>query len=415
MTTPKIEPPETALSVIRGLHAAGHEAWLVGGCVRDGFLERAVGDWDITTSAQPEAVMSAFERTVPTGLQHGTVTVVVEGEPVEVTTYRVEGGYTDGRRPDEIAFTSNLEEDLQRRDFTVNAMAWDPIRDVVVDPFHGQADLKAGCIRAVGRALDRLTEDGLRSMRAVRFASVLGFSIEPETWAAIPQTMGTFAKVSVERIQVELTKILVGPHPRRGLRLLSESGLLEAFLPALVAAPGHQAAFDAVGEVGPQLPQRLAIMLSPLGREASAALEHLRYSNAVRRRVQHLLSWQSLDWRASEPVSVRRAVSALVSVAGDVEVVDEALAVHRALPYPGAGVVEAFASRVDAVGAREGPHRTRDLALDGKSVMTRLSIPPSRKLGLILDALLLRAWADPSLNTPEGLGAILTEVAREIE
>lgn len=414
-----LTPPAGVLTVIRTLHAAEHEAWLVGGCVRDGLIGRPVGDWDITTSATPEQVIEVFERTIPTGLQHGTVTVVMEGEPIEVTTYRVEGGYTDGRRPDEISFTTHLEEDLQRRDFTVNAMAWDPIGDTLVDPYDGQGDLKRRRIRAVGRALDRLTEDGLRAMRAVRFASVLDFEIDPEAWAAIGDTLPTFSKISIERVQIELAKILKGAHPTRGLRLLRDSGLLGVFLPALAEAPEADAIFAALDEAPHDPTLRLALMLWPLApggavEQATSAVDALRFSNAARRRVGHLLRWRGLDWQITEPAEIRQAVSGLVASAGDVAVVDEALALHRLAPTPGAAVVDAFAAQVDATEARQGPHQIRELAIDGKAVMAHLGIPPSRALGQILERLLSRVWADPTLNTPEGLRAALPEVAAAV-
>ena len=158
--------------------SAGYEAYLVGGAVRDVLLGRELHDWDITTNATPEQVSDCFERVIPTGVQHGTVTVLINREPFEVTTYRVDGDYyTDGRRPDGVQFTPNLEEDLARRDFTINAMAWCPETDRLVDPFDGQRDLGLKLVRAVGEAHARLSEDGLRAMRAVRFAAVLGFRI----------------------------------------------------------------------------------------------------------------------------------------------------------------------------------------------------------------------------------------------
>lgn len=201
------------------LRQAGYAAHPVGGCVRDLLLGRTPGDYDLCTSARPEQVMALFERTIPTGIQHGTVTVLTGDGPVEVTTFRREGGYADGRHPDGVAFDVGLTEDLARRDFTINAMALGPAGEVI-DPFDGQADLKAGLIRCVGEPDRRFAEDALRMLRAVRFAAQLGFAIAPETEEAIRRNAGRMARVSGERIKAELEKILLSPHPERAGELL---------------------------------------------------------------------------------------------------------------------------------------------------------------------------------------------------
>lgn len=201
------------------LRQAGYAAHPVGGCVRDLLLGRTPGDYDLCTSARPEQVMALFERTIPTGIQHGTVTVLTGDGPVEVTTFRREGGYADGRHPDGVAFDVGLTQDLARRDFTINAMALGPAGEVI-DPFDGQADLKAGLIRCVGEPDRRFAEDALRMLRAVRFAAQLGFAIAPETEEAIRRNAGRMARVSGERIKAELEKILLSPHPERAGELL---------------------------------------------------------------------------------------------------------------------------------------------------------------------------------------------------
>ena len=178
--------PETVREILRKLETAGHQAYAVGGCVRDSILGKEPDDWDITTDARPEEVKDLFPRTVDTGLQHGTVTVLMGGEGYEVTTYRIDGAYTDGRHPDSIRFTPSLEEDLKRRDFTINAMAVSE-RGELVDLFGGQEDLRQGCIRCVGDARERFREDALRMLRAVRFAAQLNFAIEAESFAAIAE------------------------------------------------------------------------------------------------------------------------------------------------------------------------------------------------------------------------------------
>lgn len=201
------------------LRQAGYAAHPVGGCVRDLLLSRTPGDYDLCTSARPEQVMALFERTIPTGIQHGTVTVLTGDGPVEVTTFRREGGYADGRHPDGVAFDVGLTQDLARRDFTINAMALGPEGEVV-DPFDGRDDLNAGIIRCVGEPDRRFAEDALRMLRAVRFAAQLGFVIEPETEKAIQRNAGRMSQVSGERIKAEMEKMLLSPHPERAGDLL---------------------------------------------------------------------------------------------------------------------------------------------------------------------------------------------------
>lgn len=205
--------PVHVVRCLERLWDSGFQAYPVGGCVRDTLLGRVPGDWDVAASSRPEETMALFEKTVPTGLAHGTVTVVLEGGKVEVTTFRREGGYADGRHPDRVVFDVSLEDDLARRDFTVNAMAFGR-RGEVIDPFGGRADLERGLLRAVGEPESRFGEDALRILRAARFAAQLGFEIEPATAAAMETRKEGLAKVSAERITAELEKTLLSPHPR---------------------------------------------------------------------------------------------------------------------------------------------------------------------------------------------------------
>lgn len=221
--------PEKVEFIINKLETAGFEAYAVGGCVRDSILGRKPDDWDITTSAKPEQVKALFRRTVDTGLQHGTVTVMIDKEGFEVTTYRVDGEYEDGRHPKEVTFTASLEEDLKRRDFTINAMAYNTSSGLV-DMFGGLEDIKKKIIRCVGNPLERFTEDALRIMRAVRFSAQLGFEIEKETKAALSVIAPNLKNVSAERIETELVKLLVSPHPDY-LRTAWETGITKEFLP----------------------------------------------------------------------------------------------------------------------------------------------------------------------------------------
>ena len=225
----KIQLPEKVNRIITTLQKHGFEAYAVGGCVRDSFLGRVPGDWDITTSAAPEETKSLFARTFDTGIEHGTITVLLNGEGFEVTTYRIDGKYEDNRHPSKVQFTRSLSEDLLRRDFTINAMAYNE-QDGLVDLFHGMEDLKKGVIRCVGNAEARFSEDALRILRAIRFSAQLGFEIEKETRQAIRKLAPNLSYISAERIQTELVKLLVSDHPEKILDAY-ELGITKVILP----------------------------------------------------------------------------------------------------------------------------------------------------------------------------------------
>jgi tRNA nucleotidyltransferase (CCA-adding enzyme) len=225
----KILMPEKVKYIIEMLQQHGFEAYAVGGCVRDMLLGREPEDWDITTSATPEEVKKIFRRTVDTGIQHGTVTILLDKDHYEVTTYRLDGAYEDNRHPKEVTFTASLTEDLKRRDFTINAMAFNE-QEGIIDLFHGMEDLNDGFIRCVGSPEERFDEDALRILRAVRFSAQLNFRIEENTLKAVKEKVELLKNISAERIRVELTKLLISNHPDR-LRVLYESGITRIILP----------------------------------------------------------------------------------------------------------------------------------------------------------------------------------------
>ena len=228
--------PESVQEVLRSLQDRGYEAWCVGGAVRDRLLGREPGDWDVTTSALPEETMAVFgDRAIPTGIKHGTITVRTDRGPVETTTFRVDGDYRDHRRPEEVTFTRSLEEDLKRRDFTVNAMALG-LTGELRDPFGGQADLKAGILRCVGEPDRRFQEDALRILRGLRFAATLGFTLEPETRAAIRRNRELLGEIAAERIWAEVSRLLCGPHAAAVLRDYPE--VFGVFWPELLPMVG---------------------------------------------------------------------------------------------------------------------------------------------------------------------------------
>lgn len=336
-----LEIPKNAETILHILENAGYEAYVVGGCVRDSILGRNPDDWDITTSAKPEQVKALFHRTVDTGLQHGTVTVLMEKESYEVTTYRVDGEYEDGRHPKEVTFTASLEEDLKRRDFTINAMAYNPSRGLV-DLFGGMEDIDKKIIRCVGDPLERFTEDALRIMRAVRFSAQLGFTIEEETRKALKVLAPNLKHVSAERIQVELVKLLTSPHPDY-LRVAYEAGITAEFLPEFDACmetpqntPHH---CYTVGEhilhslcyVRSDRVLRITMLLHDIGKPvvrktdengrdhfkthgsagekmAGQILRRLKFDNDTIRKVTRLVKWHD-DRPEGTLKSVRRAVN----------------------------------------------------------------------------------------------------------
>ncbi|MDF2804532.1 MAG: hypothetical protein K0S61_4437 [Anaerocolumna sp.] len=225
----KIQLPQNVDYIINELGNNGYEAFAVGGCVRDSILEREPEDWDITTKATPLEVKNIFRRTIDTGIQHGTVTVMLDKDGYEVTTYRVDGEYEDSRHPKEVSFTSDLIEDLKRRDFTINAMAYNKDKGLV-DAFDGLSDIKEGIIRCVGSAAERFEEDALRILRAVRFSAQLGFTIESETLEAVKKKVNNLKNISAERIRVELNKLLLSPHPEK-LIVAYETGITKVIFP----------------------------------------------------------------------------------------------------------------------------------------------------------------------------------------
>lgn len=239
MKTPRTAAYREAVQIVRTLREAGHDAYLVGGCVRDLLRGLAPKDYDVATSATPDVVQRLFPRTVPVGAQFGVI-LVLQGEATyEVATFRTDEGYQDGRHPERVVF-STAEHDAKRRDFTVNGVFWDPVAKRILDYVGGQADLRRKLIRAIGDPVQRFTEDKLRVLRAVRFAAVLGFAVEPKTWAAVKAHAEQINAVSFERIRDELVKLFTGPKPARSLDLLDESGLLALLLPEVAATKGVQ-------------------------------------------------------------------------------------------------------------------------------------------------------------------------------
>ncbi|MBD8497589.1 CCA tRNA nucleotidyltransferase [Paenibacillus sp. CAU 1523] len=351
------ELADGAREIIRAIEQQGHQAYMVGGCVRDTILDRPIHDIDIATSAAPEQVCEWFERVIPTGLQHGTVTVVTKRGTYEVTTFRREGGYVDNRRPASVEFITDVTEDLRRRDFTMNAMAVDA-DGMLLDPFDGQVDLQAHRVRTVGHAEERFSEDALRMLRALRFASVLQMRIAKGTWRALVKLRAGLAPVAMERVREELWKLTAGPDPARGWAFVVRSGILAyAKEPLLFLAhpwsARWQSALAVLGQVEtPELRfALLALVHGASAEEAQAVCLALRLSGAQQDGILPVLRAHAQLAAAAQAASAAAAAQGAAS-AGEA-------ALRRAfaqavLAYGETAVRGALACRQAMLGASEG-------------------------------------------------------------
>ena len=431
-----------AAQVLERLEAAGYEGYLVGGCVRDLLLGRIPADWDMTTSARPEDVLALFEGfALPTGLQHGTVTVRLDGASFEVTTYRVDGTYGDHRHPDSVSFTGDLSEDLRRRDFTVNAMAMDR-RGHVVDPLGGQADLRRGVIRAVGDPTRRFSEDALRILRAVRFSAALGFPVEAETDRAVHAMAGQLRAVAAERIRTELLKLICGADAARVL--LAYPDVIGVFLPEILPAVGcdqknYHHCYDvwehtarALGAVKAESVLRMTMLLHDLGKPgcmtldeagvghfkghaaascalAAIALRRLRFDNASAERILTLVKWHDVT---IEPT--RRAVRRLMNKLG-AEAAAQLLQVKRADNLAQAPAYRGRQQEIDVLEgllqeliAEDACFSLKQLAVNGRDLLALGCA--GREVGQALDFLLREVLEE---RLPNEKAALLAALDRE--
>jgi tRNA nucleotidyltransferase/poly(A) polymerase len=433
-----IRPPRELFEFARVLGDAGKACYLVGGALRDYLLGREVSDFDVATDARPEEIMRAYKRVVPTGIRHGTVTVLFEGLEIEVTTFRTESSYSDGRHPDRIEFASTIEEDLSRRDFTVNAMAFDLSSRTLLDPHGGRRDLGRRLVRAVGDPLERFSEDGLRPLRAIRIASQLDFDIDAATLAAIRPSIGRFRAVSAERVRDELQKILLSPVPSRGLRALETTGLLAEISSELASCRGVEQrgmhVFDVldhlyatVDAAAPELVLRLAALLHDIGkpeakverpgepptfhrheefsgRDAEAFMKRLRFPNAVAEEVAHLVRSHMFSYDETWSDAAVRRFLARVGLGS----LDRLFALRIA---DGTGIIgrpvdprslDALRDRIAGVLAAREAFGLSDLAIKGGDLAS-IGVPPGPKMGAMLKELLETVIDDPELNDRERL------------
>lgn len=394
--------PSHVQTALTQLKQHDHTAYIVGGSLRDLMLGKQPHDWDITTSARPAQTLAAFADfpTIPTGLQHGTVTVLIDRIPIEITTYRVDGTYTDARRPDSVTFTDLLDEDLARRDFTVNAMAYDPMQDRLVDLYGGRDDLQAGILRAVGEPQRRFAEDALRILRGFRFAAQLDFAIEPRTLAAMHDCAAGLDKISAERILAELSRLLTAPAAAMGLIGMVNTAVLRRVLPRAAAAQVYTAqdietAMDALPR---ELSVRLAWLFWGMPREdIRADLNALKPPTKLREDVLRLTECPDPPQDTSDAAARR-----LVRRYG--ELTDAILSLW-AVAGNDITALQAAADRVRA----EGFCRTvADLPVSGNDLAAEAGIPRGRALGETLHALLEHVTDHPEDTTRERL----LEIAR---
>ena len=440
MSNTAIEIPSYARSVVDKLERFGFEAYVVGGCVRDSLLGLTPKDWDVCTNATPQEVLRVFRNqpVIKTGLKHGTVTVMVNREPVEVTTFRIDGEYSDNRHPDRVIFVSRVEEDLARRDFTINAMAYNPGRGLV-DAFGGQEDLAAGLIRCVGEPDDRFNEDGLRIMRALRFAARYDFGIESETAFSIRRNRHLLENVSVERIYKELKGILVG----KGVlsMLLAFPDVMSVIIPELAPGIGFEQhtpyhRYDvwthtahAVQAAPADETLRLAMLLHDVAKPACftrgedgighfyghpdkgadmarAILNRLKSDNATLNRVVTLVKEHDNTFPTTR-AGMRRFVGRL----GE-DVVEQLFAVKRAdhaaqsdfMQKEKAAVLREAALLIDELMAEEHAFTIKDLHINGRTLMD-MGVPAGPEVGRILKTLLDEVQEDTLPNTPQALEA----------
>lgn len=437
----EIHIPTGARKIIARLEQHGYEAYIVGGCVRDSLMGKRPSDWDICTSARAEEMMALFEdkRVIPTGIQHGTLTILAEDGAYEVTTFRIDGEYLDHRHPKSVAFTRELAEDLSRRDFTINAMAWHPERGLI-DLFGGVEDLRDRLVRAVGDPVQRFNEDGLRMLRMVRFATVLDFDYDPATYDAVRKQGHLLQYISKERIQVELNKILLAAHPARGLEDLYTLGMYPYIIPMMCHTVGFaqrgghhfldvfEHSLLAVGVIAPELVLRLTMLLHDIGKPfvwdsseslsydrfddhaavsaklAGKILRDLKYDNATRKDVVELIAHHN-DILLPDPVNVRRSLARLGEAQTrrlvQVKVAD--LIAHD-LAGEWEKILALFAEIsdvIDEVVARGDCTSVKALAIGGQDMMA-LGLS-GRAIGQMLNAALELVLEKPEMNTRETL------------
>ena len=465
MITKKIKLDSTLIEFGKVFLQAGYKAYLVGGAVRDMLMKVPAHDWDVATNATPQDVIKLFKFVVPTGIEHGTVTVHYKGNEIEVTTFRTEAGYSDGRHPDSINYAATIEEDLARRDFTMNAIAASLEDGIITDPYGGQDDIKNKLIRTVGAAHERFMEDGLRPVRALRFASKLGFSIEKNTYSEIfkKEIQAKAASISIERFRDEFEKIMSSPKPSVGLKLLEESGLLDIFIPEFKICRGciqsdyrafHK--FDVLdhlfyacdGAPADKLNVRLAALFHDIGKPAAKKILHetvldgekndgskkeietitfynheafgekitqklmtrLKFSNDMISNVCHLVKEHMFHYESNwSEAAVRRFIIRVkpecMEDLYDLRLADMYGMYNEKVDVRYSESVKLLLelkARVEKELSKKTALSLKSLAVNGRDLM-QLGIPAGKELGRILNELLECVIEDPAMNNKERL------------
>ncbi len=430
---------------------AGFQCYLVGGAVRNLYAGLAVSDYDFTTDARPEDVISLFKKVIPTGIKHGTVTVLFQGHKLEVTTFRKDGDYSDLRRPDKVHFTPSVYEDLKRRDFTINSMAYDLLTGKLLDPHKGRDDIKAGLIKAIGNASERFQEDALRIMRGCRLAAQLEFSIEEKTLTGMSEKAANLKAVSAERIRDELEKILKADIPSIAFHIMSETGVLDFILPELTACRGveqkgfhkfdvfEHSLYACDGAPSDSLEIRLAALLHDIGKPESMSFDELgipafhgheklsvkiakgilqrfKFSKAVENNVLLLIEHHMFNY---QPEWSDSAVRRFIAKSGE-ENIEDLFQLRLADQYGmtrssiDSGNLKEFGKRIKHVLDEDHAFKIKDLAINGNILSEKGKIPKGPAMGTILEFLLESVLDDPSQNNEERLLKLAANFYNEI-
>ncbi|MBF9016107.1 MULTISPECIES: CCA tRNA nucleotidyltransferase [unclassified Oceanispirochaeta] len=450
----RIKVPRDVITIASTIKEAGFRSYLVGGAVRDQLLGLPAKDYDLCTDALPEDIIKMFRKVIPTGIKHGTVTVLMNKNPYEITTFRIDGKYSDGRRPDQISFTDDLTEDLKRRDFTINSIAYDVLDHSMHDPNNGASDLKKGIIRAIGVPEERFREDGLRSIRACRFASQLNFTIEEETVKGIRTCLFNIKDLSRERIYEELVKIMKTDSPSRSFHLFQDTGILSLILPELSLCAGVSQkgnhdydvfehllmSCDAASPENPIV--RFTALFHDLGKPAvksidsdgiatfynheiesekiaAEVMDRYRFPKNKANRILHLIRQHMFhyteDWTDA---AVRRFIQRV-----GLEYLEDQYFLREAdiegmtkgtVPEDYYGLRD-LKLRVEKILGEANAFTIRDLAVNGRDIMESTSVKGGPKIGIILNELLETVLDDPSQNNREDLLNIAVSLAEKID
>ena len=434
----KINIPDPVNLIIETFYNNGYEAYMVGGCIRDSLLSKNPKDYDIATSAPPSITESLFEKTIPTGIKHGTITVLINNEPFEVTTYRTEGTYKDNRHPEEVSFVTNIKDDLSRRDFTINAFAYNE-KERLKDYFNGIEDLKNKIIRTVGDSNTRFNEDALRMLRAIRFSSQLGFSIEEKTLNAIIKNKYLIKNISLERIRDELSKILLSDNPKKGFLLLKECGILDIIIPELTPSIDfnqrnkyhHEDVFNhslSVLENTPKdLTLRLAALFHDIGKPecffldekgngrffghnnvssdiTKKILKRLRFDNKTIKNVSLLIKEHMNVLDNPSDAAIKRLINRVslenINLLFSLQEADIKSLKDSIDPLNKLNIMKDKANKI--INSKE-PLSVKDLSIDGSDLINNLSIKPGKIIGDTLNHLFKLVLENPKLNNKEYL------------